>query len=85
MTKAIKDVNMIKDKLPPSAQEIYRILINEGPMTTKEVLIRVNYASRTVRYALKKLIALGLVQKVPYLIDMRQSKYIIPENIPDKI
>jgi hypothetical protein len=29
-----------------------------------------------VRYALKKLISLGLVRKVPYLLDMRQSKYL---------
>ncbi len=66
-----------KNKLPPSAQEIYQILIEEGPMTTKEVLSRVNYASRTVRYALKRLTALELVRKVPYLLDMRQSKYLI--------
>lgn len=68
-----------KEKLPPSAQEIYNILINEGPMTTKEVLGRVNYASRTVRYALKRLISLGLVRKIPYLLDMRQSKYLVPK------
>ncbi len=68
-----------KEKLSPSAQEIYNILINinEGPLTTKEVLGRVKYASRTVRYALKRLISLGLVRKIPYLLDMRQSKYLI--------
>ncbi len=66
-----------KEKLSPSALEIYNILINEGPLTTKEVLGRVKYASRTVRYALKRLISLGLVRKIPYLLDMRQSKYLI--------
>ncbi|MFQ6124930.1 MAG: winged helix-turn-helix domain-containing protein [Candidatus Heimdallarchaeota archaeon] len=80
MTESIRKENInhleMKDKLPPSAREIYKILVDEGPMTTKEVLSRVNYASRTVRYALKKLISLGLVRKVPYLLDMRQSKYL---------
>lgn len=77
MTEANVDFRGTKNKLPPSAQEIYKILIIEGPMTTKEVLDRVNYASRTVRYALKKLISLELVRKVPYLLDMRQSKYMV--------
>ncbi len=76
MSKENVDLLETKDKLPPSAREIYKILVDEGPMTTKEVLSRVNYASRTVRYALKKLISLGLVRKVPYLLDMRQSKYL---------
>ncbi|MFX0201233.1 MAG: winged helix-turn-helix domain-containing protein [Candidatus Hodarchaeota archaeon] len=77
MIEANIDFRGTKNKLPPSAQEIYQILIDEGPMTTKEVLNRVNYASRTVRYALKKLISLELVRKVPYLLDMRQSKYLV--------
>ncbi|MFX0195002.1 MAG: winged helix-turn-helix transcriptional regulator [Candidatus Hodarchaeota archaeon] len=79
MTEIKLDFWEKKEKLPPSAQEIYNILINEGPMTTKEVLGRVNYASRTVRYALKRLISLGLVRKIPYLLDMRQSKYLVPK------
>ena len=77
MTEVNMNFRGAKNKLPPSAQEIYQILIDEGPMTTKEVLSRVNYASRTVRYALKKLTSLELVRKVPYLLDMRQSKYLI--------
>jgi len=80
MIETNMDFRETKYKLPPSAQEIYQILIDEGPMTTKEVLSRVNYASRTVRYALKKLISLGLVRKVPYLLDMRQSKYLVDKR-----
>lgn len=72
------DFAEVKDKLPPSAREIYLILAAEKKgLTTKEVLNRVNYASRTVRYALKKLLAIGLVRKIPYLMDMRQSKYLV--------
>ncbi|MFQ6123350.1 MAG: helix-turn-helix domain-containing protein [Candidatus Heimdallarchaeota archaeon] len=68
----------LKDKLPPSAREIYQILAaEEKGLTTKEVLNRVDYASRTVRYALKRLLSVGLVRKIPYLLDMRQSKYLV--------
>lgn len=66
------------NKLPPSAREIYQILAaEEKGLTTKEVLNRVDYASRTVRYALKRLLTMGLVRKIPYLLDMRQSKYMV--------
>ncbi len=70
----------VMNRLPPSAREIYQILADEEKgLTTKEVLNRVNYASRTVRYALKRLLAMKLVRKLPYLMDMRQSKYMINE------
>ncbi|MFQ5819642.1 MAG: ArsR family transcriptional regulator [Candidatus Heimdallarchaeota archaeon] len=66
------------NRLPPSARKIYLILAaEEKGLTTKEVLNRVTYASRTVRYALKRLLAMKLVRKLPYLMDMRQSKYMI--------
>jgi len=67
----------VQDKLPPSARYIFEILLeSEEGLTTKDILSRVGYASRTVRYALKKLVAIGLVRKLPYLLDMRQSRYI---------
>ncbi len=70
----------VMNRLPPSAREIYQILaVEEKGLTTKEVLNRVTYASRTVRYALKRLLAMKLVRKLPYLMDMRQSKYMINE------
>jgi len=72
------EFKQLKDKLPPSAREIYQILADEEKgLTTKEVLNRVDYASRTVRYALKRLLTMGLVRKIPYLLDMRQSKYLV--------
>lgn len=70
----------VMNRLPPSARKIYLILAaEEKGLTTKEVLNRVTYASRTVRYALKRLLAMKLVRKLPYLMDMRQSKYMINE------
>ncbi|MFQ5819611.1 MAG: winged helix DNA-binding protein [Candidatus Heimdallarchaeota archaeon] len=68
----------VKAKLPPSAQKIYLLLaVEENGLTTKEIVRRVTFTSRTVRYALKKLLAMGLVQKLPYLLDMRQFKHRI--------
>jgi predicted transcriptional regulator len=73
--------NDVQNKLPPSARRVYEILekSDEG-LTTKDILSRVDYASRTVRYALKKLVATGLVRKLPYLLDMRQSRYLVPKE-----
>lgn len=65
-------------RLSPSARKIYIILAaEEKGLTTKEILNCVTYASRTVRYALKKLWTMKLIQKIPYLLDMRQSKYLV--------
>jgi len=72
----------VQDQLPPSARHVFEILLKcEEGLTTKDILSRVDYASRTVRYALKKLVATGLVRKLPYLLDMRQSRYIIQKDI----
>ncbi|MFQ6124894.1 MAG: winged helix DNA-binding protein [Candidatus Heimdallarchaeota archaeon] len=69
---------IIMAKLPPSAQKIYLLLAaEENGLTTKEIVRRVTFTSRTVRYALKKLLAMGLIQRSPYLLDMRQFKYRI--------
>ncbi len=80
MMKTQIEFTKVKDKLPPSAREIYLLLVTEKKgLTTKEVITRVTYASRTVRYALKQLVTMGLIRKIPYLRDMRQSKYLIPK------
>ena len=49
-------------------------------ITPKEILEKVTFAPRTVRYALRKLLKLQLVIRLPCLQDMRQHMYVPSED-----
>jgi DNA-binding MarR family transcriptional regulator len=61
--------------IPPSAAKVLRILKNSGPLTPKDISGETTFSSRTVRYALKILLKLGLIRKLPNLRDARQFIY----------
>jgi len=64
-------------KLTKSQQIILAVLReNSNGMTPKEILNRVDFAPRTVRYALRKLLSRRLVTRVSCLQDMRQYIYM---------
>jgi DNA-binding MarR family transcriptional regulator len=44
--------------------------------TPKQLLDKVSFAPRTVRYALRKLLKKNLIKRVPCLQDMRQWIYV---------
>ena len=62
--------------LPRSALIILERLTLEGPMTPKDISVRVDLAPRTVSFALRKLVGLDLCKKLPNLQDMRQPLYL---------
>jgi DNA-binding MarR family transcriptional regulator len=64
-------------KEPPSASKIIRVIENKGPMTSKDIVENTNLAPRTVRYALKRLVAEGVVARVPNLTDLRQTLFML--------
>ncbi|MFW9964990.1 MAG: winged helix DNA-binding protein [Candidatus Sifarchaeia archaeon] len=66
-------------RLTRSQRMILEILGENGSRgaTSKEIQNRVSFASRTVRYALRKLLNQDLICRVPCLQDMRQSKYFL--------
>ncbi len=64
-------------KEPPSASKIIRVIENNGPMTSKDIVENTNLAPRTVRYALKRLVAEGVVARVPNLTDLRQTLFML--------
>ena len=66
--------------LPRSALIILERLTLEGPMTPKDISVKVDLAPRTVSFALRKLIGLDLCKKVPNLQDMRQPLYLADMN-----
>jgi predicted transcriptional regulator len=66
-----------ENDIPPSALKIFDILQVNGPLTPKAISNKTTFSSRTVRYALKILLRLGLVKKLPNLRDARQFIYRI--------
>ncbi len=64
-------------KEPPSASKIIRVIENNGPMTSKDIVENTNLAPRTVRYALKRLVAEGVIARVPNLTDLRQTLFML--------
>lgn len=63
--------------LPPSAITIYKIVIGNGPITSREIVEMCSLAPRTVRHGLKLLVRAGLIQKLPHLLDMRSCKFYV--------
>jgi DNA-binding MarR family transcriptional regulator len=62
---------------PPSASKIVSVIEDKGPLTSKEIVQKTKLAPRTVRYALKRLVAEGVVARVPNLSDLRQTLFIL--------
>ncbi len=65
-------------KLTKSQMIVLNILRKQGKngVTPKQLLDKVGFAPRTVRYALRKLLKKQLIKRVPCLQDMRQWIYV---------
>jgi len=65
-------------KLTKSQEIVLTILRSSGKngVTPKELLDKVSFAPRTVRYALRKLLKKQLIKRYPCLQDMRQWIYV---------
>jgi DNA-binding MarR family transcriptional regulator len=59
---------------------VMTVLENKNPLTQKELIEKSALPARTVRYALKRLIELGLIVKRNNLQDMRSIYYFLAEN-----
>ena len=62
---------------PPSASKIVRVIQVLGPLTSKEIVDTTQLAPRTVRYALKRLVAEGVIARIPNLNDLRQTLFMM--------
>lgn len=71
---ASEDVEELSD-LPPSAKLVYKILEYNGVLTQKEIIEETQLSARTVRYALTRLEAAGIVEEDIYFADARQNIY----------
>lgn len=68
----------MKSNLPPSAKFILKILHNsDKPMTINEIMSETGLPERTVKYALRRLRELKLVDTVPCFKDFRRKYYYL--------
>jgi DNA-binding MarR family transcriptional regulator len=61
--------------LPKSALVVLDHIAAEGPIAPREISRRFDVPLRTVTFALKKLMKLDLLKRVPNLMDMRKPQY----------
>ena len=81
MSKAQLQDELKNMKLTKSQMIVLDILRTTGKdgVTPKQLLDKVSFAPRTVRYALRKLLKKMLIKRVPCLQDMRQWIYVPAE------
>jgi DNA-binding MarR family transcriptional regulator len=70
--------NILMNELTKSQMRVYEVLKDKDMgITPKDLLEEVNFAPRTVRYALRKLLKKKIVRRVPNLRDTRQWIYAV--------
>ncbi|MEM3444988.1 MAG: hypothetical protein QXJ27_05920 [Thermoplasmata archaeon] len=63
------------EKLPRSAREVYNIISENRVISRESLLQMTEFPERTVRFAIKKLLAMGLIQERISLKDARKKIY----------
>ncbi|MCG3220385.1 MAG: winged helix-turn-helix transcriptional regulator [Candidatus Heimdallarchaeota archaeon] len=71
---------MADEEIPVSGKKLLSILEKKGPLTQKQLIKASAIPARTARYALRRLIELGLIVKRSNLSDMRSVFYFIVNN-----
>ncbi|WP_317176194.1 helix-turn-helix domain-containing protein [Halomontanus rarus] len=66
--------------LPPSAKLVFTVLEREQKLTQKDIVEESRLSPRTVRYALKRLESIGVVEEEIYFADARQRLYHVTET-----
>ncbi|CAI49654.1 NP_1176A family transcription regulator [Natronomonas pharaonis DSM 2160] len=75
----MSDHDAAVEPLPPSAKLVYKTLEYEGPMSQSQLADASLLPQRTVRHALRKLDAAGVVEESVCLMDARKSTYELRE------
>ena len=71
----VNNVNW-NSQLPKSALVVLDHIVAEGPIAPREISRKFNVPLRTVTFAIKKLMNLDLLKKIPNLMDMRKPQYL---------
>jgi DNA-binding transcriptional ArsR family regulator len=68
--------------LPPSAKQVYGVLVSDGPLTQKDLISKTDLPPRTVRYALSRLKGEDILEERFCFQDARQSLYTLSGAAP---
>lgn len=74
--KIVLNLDLIEN-ISPSIQRVYEVLFTSDQMTISDIKLSTKYSRRTVSFALRQLIAAGLVTRKPTLLDMRRYYYSV--------
>lgn len=69
------------DEQPPSAKLVYFALKHNGGLTQKALADETMLPTRTVRYALNRLEAIGVVEENVYFPDARHKLYTLTDTV----
>jgi DNA-binding MarR family transcriptional regulator len=67
--------------LSGSALKILEILVKREEVSASDLKNHLNCSTRTIHYALKSLQERQIIEKKPYLYDMRQTRYVISRKL----
>lgn len=73
------------ENLPPSVKFVFKVLEFRGSLTQKEIIEETYLPSRTVRYALNRLMKRGIIEKRVNFKDGRQCLYAVKSPAQDEI
>ncbi len=72
-----------KKQLTPTAMKMIELLERNGPMRPKDIAEQLGVSRRTVSKAIKVLHEQGIVQEVPYLMDVRGKVIILKKQVKE--
>lgn len=82
-------VDVIKSKegrnLSNSAYKILEIIEEKGSINASDLTSELSVSTRTIHYSLKRLLEKQIIERRPYLRDMRQTRYSLTKDVVEVI
>lgn len=78
-------VKYIKDKegrnLSKSAYKILEVIEKKEKTSASEIVSELKFSTRAIHYSLQRLVERDIINRQPFLDDMRQTRYCLSESI----
>ncbi|MHA2294612.1 MAG: hypothetical protein ACXAEU_23080 [Candidatus Hodarchaeales archaeon] len=75
------NVYELNDLKPTTLQVLKYIISSRKPASPSKIIENVKCSRRSVQYALKELSARGIIEKKPFIDDMRKTSYILSAEV----
>ena len=72
-------------KLSKSAYKIIEIIEKKESVSASELVSELNVSTRTIHYSLQNLLKNNILNRQPYLPDMRQTRYTLNQAINETL